>query len=91
MLHLDPVLEPDQACWAVLHVLVDGATMTDTVDLRGVISVLDAGSLLTYATSEQDVAERAGAASINMVGSRSAQTSLWRGAGHTGGGATALG
>ncbi|MCX6466773.1 MAG: hypothetical protein NTW05_24755, partial [Pseudonocardiales bacterium] len=41
VLHLDPVLEPEQVCFALRHVLVDGAPVTDDVDLRGVVTVVD--------------------------------------------------
>jgi len=57
VLHLDPVLEPEQVCWAVLHVLVGGATITDSVDLRGVITVLDLDSWLADATDAAEPAE----------------------------------
>ncbi|MCO1655161.1 ribosome hibernation factor-recruiting GTPase MRF [Pseudonocardia humida] len=58
VLHLDPVLEPEQVCWAVLHVLVDGAPVTDAVDLRGVIGVLDVDRWLADATDDVEPAER---------------------------------
>ena len=58
VLHLDPVLEPEQVCWAVLHVLVDGATVAGDVTMGGVITVLDPATWLADAVSEQDVADR---------------------------------
>jgi G3E family GTPase len=58
VLQLDPVLEPEQVCWAVLHVLVDGVIVADLVDLRGVISVVDVETWLDDATCDDDVAER---------------------------------
>jgi G3E family GTPase len=63
VLHLDPVLEPEQVCWAVLHVLVDSgldvpAPVTDAVDLRGVIGVLDVDRWLADATDDVEPAER---------------------------------
>lgn len=58
VLHLDPALEPERVCWAVLNLGVDGAPVTDAVDLRGVISVLDAGTWLADATGSEAVAER---------------------------------
>lgn len=58
VLHLDPVLEPEQVCWAVLHVLVDAAVVADLVDLRGVISVVDVETRLDDATCDDDVTER---------------------------------
>lgn len=58
VLHLDPVLEPEQVCWAVLHVVVDGVVVADLVDLRGVITVIDIETWLDDATCDDDVAER---------------------------------
>lgn len=58
VLHLDPVLEPEQVCWAVLHVLVDGATVAGDIRLGGVITVLDPSTWLTDAVSEHDVSDR---------------------------------
>lgn len=67
VLHLDPAVEPEQVCWTLLHVVPDGgvlddgtepAPVTDTVDLRGVVSVLDAGSWLDDAGADDEVAER---------------------------------
>jgi G3E family GTPase len=62
VLHLDPAVEPEQVCWALLHVVVDDGVdrgpVTDTVDLAGVVSVLDAGSWLDDASREDEVAER---------------------------------
>jgi G3E family GTPase len=62
VLHLDPVLEPEQVCWAVLHVLVDGATVADEVTMGGVITVLDPATWLADAVSERDVSDRGFAA-----------------------------
>jgi G3E family GTPase len=58
VLHLDPALEPEQVCWSLLHVLVDDAPITDRVDLRGVITCIDAGSWLDDATGDLTVGER---------------------------------
>ena len=58
VLHLDPALEPEQVCWSLLHVLVDGAPITDRVDLRGVITCIDAGRWLDDATGGLTVDER---------------------------------
>lgn len=58
VLHLDPGLEPEPVCAAVLHEPLDGVPVTDAVRLRGVITVLDAGSWLADATGAQQVAER---------------------------------
>ncbi|MFD1528895.1 hypothetical protein [Pseudonocardia aurantiaca] len=48
VLHLDPALEPEQVCWSLLHVLVDGAPVTEVVDLREIEGAL-LGALLTDA------------------------------------------
>ncbi|QJY46418.1 ribosome hibernation factor-recruiting GTPase MRF [Pseudonocardia broussonetiae] len=58
VLHLDPVLEPEQVCWALLHVLVDGTTVADEVDLRGVVAVVDAGTWLADATGDATLPAR---------------------------------
>jgi G3E family GTPase len=58
VLHLDPALEPEQVCWSLLHVLVDDAPITDRVDLRGVITCIDAGNWLDDATGDSTLDER---------------------------------
>ncbi|GAA4546241.1 ribosome hibernation factor-recruiting GTPase MRF [Pseudonocardia xishanensis] len=58
VLHLDPALEPDQVCWALDHVVVDDLVLTDLVDLRGVITAVDAATWLDDATGDETVAER---------------------------------
>ncbi|HWR49438.1 MAG TPA: GTP-binding protein [Pseudonocardiaceae bacterium] len=58
VLHLDPVLGPDQVCWALRHVRVDGAPVCEDLDLRGVITVLDPGSWLEDATGAAQPSER---------------------------------
>ncbi|MGQ0483219.1 MAG: ribosome hibernation factor-recruiting GTPase MRF [Pseudonocardia sp.] len=58
VLHLDPALEPDQVCGAILAVLVNGTPVTDAVDLRGVVTVLDVGSWLADATGSDELDER---------------------------------
>ncbi|MGE3286809.1 MAG: GTP-binding protein [Pseudonocardia sp.] len=63
VLHLDAALEPESACWAVRHVAVGGRAVTDTVDLRGVVTVLDQGAWLEDATGDREVA-RAGLADL---------------------------
>ncbi|HEY1973507.1 MAG TPA: GTP-binding protein [Pseudonocardia sp.] len=57
VLHLDPVLEPEQVCWAVLHVVVDGAPVALDVRLGGVITVLDQSRFLADAVSSDDLSE----------------------------------
>jgi G3E family GTPase len=58
VLHLDPALEPEPVCWSLLHVLVDGATVADRVDLRGVLTCLDTGTWLDDATGDAAPADR---------------------------------
>jgi G3E family GTPase len=58
VLHLDPALEPEQVCWALLHVLVDDAPITDRVDLRGVVNCVDSGSWLDDAIGDVTLVER---------------------------------
>ena len=58
VLHLDPALEPEQVCWALLHVLVDGVCVTDLVDLRGVVTCIDDGNWFDDATGDAEPAER---------------------------------
>jgi G3E family GTPase len=60
VLHLDPALEPEQVCWSLLHVVVDGSDgpITDVVDLRGVVAAVDAGRWLDDATGDETPAER---------------------------------
>jgi G3E family GTPase len=58
VLHLDPVMEPEQVCNEILNTTIGGASVTDAVELRGVITVLDVGSWLEDATSSEDLAER---------------------------------
>jgi len=62
VLHLDPALTPEQVCWALLHVVSGAGPVTDehtgTVDLRGVVAVLDGATWLADATGSGDVADR---------------------------------
>ncbi|NMI00950.1 cobalamin biosynthesis protein CobW [Pseudonocardia sp. K10HN5] len=58
VLHLDPVLEPEEVCWSLSHVLVDGQAVADVVDLRGVITTVHASGWLDDATSDETLAER---------------------------------
>ncbi|OLT11490.1 cobalamin biosynthesis protein CobW [Pseudonocardia sp. CNS-139] len=58
VLHLDPALEPEQVCWSLLHVLIDGAPVTDLLDLRGVVTALDTGTWLDDATGDEAPDER---------------------------------
>ncbi|HXV92322.1 MAG TPA: GTP-binding protein [Pseudonocardia sp.] len=62
VLHLDPALEPEQVCWALAHVPVAGSVVTDLVDLRGVVAVVDTGRWLDDATGDAGVAEAGHAA-----------------------------
>ncbi|GEL22052.1 hypothetical protein PSU4_10060 [Pseudonocardia sulfidoxydans NBRC 16205] len=63
VLHLDPVLEPEQICWALAHVLTDtpggGRTVvTDVLDLRGVVTAVDSASWLDDATGDAELDDR---------------------------------
>ncbi|MFC4942666.1 ribosome hibernation factor-recruiting GTPase MRF [Pseudonocardia sp. GCM10023141] len=58
VLHLDPALEPEQLCWSLLHVLVDGRPVTDDVDLRGVVTCIDTPNWLDDATGDDVLVER---------------------------------
>jgi G3E family GTPase len=57
VLQLDAALEPEQVCWSLVHVLVDGAPITGRVDLRGVVTCIDPGSWLEDATGDGGLAE----------------------------------
>ncbi|AEA24419.1 cobalamin synthesis CobW domain protein [Pseudonocardia dioxanivorans CB1190] len=62
VVHLDPVLEPEQVCFALAHLLLGdepaATTVTDVVDLLGVITVIDVATWFDDATGEETVAER---------------------------------
>jgi G3E family GTPase len=58
VLHLDPAMEPEQVCWAVLNVLVDGSPVGRDVRLAGVVTVLDEARFLDDVASEDDVTGR---------------------------------
>ncbi|GAA3246090.1 GTP-binding protein [Pseudonocardia petroleophila] len=58
VLHLDPVLEPENLCWSLLHVLVDGRPVVDEVELLGVVAVVDAGTWFADATGDATLPER---------------------------------
>lgn len=68
VLHLDPALTPEQVCYALLHVVSGDGPVTDertgTVDLRGVVAALDAGTWLADATGTGAVADRPDLAGI---------------------------
>ncbi|GAA1399787.1 GTP-binding protein [Pseudonocardia kongjuensis] len=63
VLHLDPRLEPEPVCWALGSVLYESGDaeprlVTDLVDLRGVVTVLDPDSWLDDATGDATLPER---------------------------------
>lgn len=58
VLHLDPALEPEHVCWSLLNVLVDGAPVTEDVELRGVVTCVDIRTWLDDATSDDVLGER---------------------------------
>ncbi|MEV1291126.1 GTP-binding protein [Pseudonocardia sp. NPDC049635] len=63
VLHLDPRLEPEPVCWALGSVLLepeDGqpCPITDLLDLRGVVTVIDPDGWLDDATGDATLSER---------------------------------
>lgn len=58
VLQLDPAMEPEQVCWAMLTVPVDGSPVGRDVELAGVITVLDEARFLADAVSEDDLGGR---------------------------------
>ncbi|MBW0105418.1 GTP-binding protein, partial [Pseudonocardia sp. KRD-291] len=64
VLHLDPGLEPEPVCWALGSILLgpDGEphrpAVTDLVDLRGVVTVLDPTRWLEDASGDDTLPER---------------------------------
>ncbi|GAA2783964.1 ribosome hibernation factor-recruiting GTPase MRF [Saccharopolyspora taberi] len=58
VVQLDPALEPEAICWALQHVVVDGRTLDDDVEISAVITVVDLPSWLADAGSEDELAER---------------------------------
>lgn len=58
VLHLDPVLEPEQVCWALQHVVIGDGPLADAVDVRGVVTALDARTWLDDASGDEQVGER---------------------------------
>lgn len=63
VLHLDPRLEPEPVCWALGSVLfepddAEPCLITDLVDLRGVVTVIDPDSWLEDATGDATLPER---------------------------------
>lgn len=69
VLELDPSLEPEAVCWAMIHVVVGGlpgtpdAPALHDVRVAAVLTVLDAGTWLVDATGDADLVERGWAAS----------------------------
>lgn len=62
VLHLDSVLEPEQVCFALRHLVIDGATLNRVTDLRGVVTVVDLDTWFDDATGEDALADRGYAA-----------------------------
>lgn len=58
VLHLDPALEPDAACWAIQHVSLGGRTLDEFVAVEAVVTVVDAESWLGDAAGDELLAER---------------------------------
>lgn len=64
VLHLDPVLDPEQVCWALAHVRTEApgggrTVVTDVLDLRGVVTAVDSSSWLDDATGDAVLDDRA--------------------------------
>ncbi len=57
VLHLDPVMEPEQVCWTLASVLVGDTTITDLVDIQAVLTVVDEATWLADATSDETLDE----------------------------------
>jgi G3E family GTPase len=59
LLHLDPVMEPEQVCWTLAGVMIGDTTITDLVDIEAVLAVVDEGTWLSDATSDESLDELA--------------------------------
>lgn len=57
VLHLDPTVALEQICWALLHMIVDGARVGGAVDLLGVVTCIDADRWLDDATGTERLRE----------------------------------
>ncbi len=66
VLHLDPVMEPEPVCWNLANALVDGVdgvdevTVTDLARVEAVLAVVDEGTWLADATSDEYLTELSG-------------------------------
>jgi len=65
VLHLDPALEPEMICWSLRHVLVDDATLDESVRVDGVVTTINVSTWLADATGDQALAECGLAASAD--------------------------
>jgi G3E family GTPase len=63
-LQLDPALEPEQLCWSIDHVVLEGVasdpegTAADRVEVAGVVAVVDARTWLEDVTGGDELADR---------------------------------
>ncbi|MEC3980881.1 ribosome hibernation factor-recruiting GTPase MRF [Amycolatopsis sp. H20-H5] len=58
IVRLDEAMEPEPVSWALQHVLVGDRTVSEDVDLRAVLTVLDCATWLADATGDETLAER---------------------------------
>lgn len=57
LLHLDPVVEPEQVCWTLANALVGDTTITDLVRIEAVLAVVDEDTWLADATGDENLDE----------------------------------
>ncbi|SDN40162.1 GTPase, G3E family [Allokutzneria albata] len=65
VLHLDPALEPEAVCWALHHVVVDGAVATERLRVEAVVNTIDAATWFADAIGEESLFERGLSASAD--------------------------
>lgn len=58
VVRLDEVMDPERVCWELEHVLLGEATVTEYVEIEGVVTVLDAGTWLADALGDDTLADR---------------------------------
>lgn len=55
VLHLDPVMEPEQVCWALRNALVGNVTIVDLAPIEAVLAVVDERTWLAAATGDERI------------------------------------
>lgn len=55
VVELDPVMEPEQVCWALRNALVGNETIADRATIEGVVTVVDEASWLAAATGDERI------------------------------------